>query len=222
MLFDEQNPIKIVMADDHEVVRAGIRRLLSIDKTLRIIDEASNGVDAVDLITYHKPEIALLDILMPRMTGIEAVKIIKEKAPDTFVVMLTAFEDSSHLERAITAGADGYLSKDIGARELINAIKNVILGERVFSKSIINLMQNRFIPNATAKDESVVITKREQEILNLVAAGKKSSDIADALNISIRTVESHRYNLMQKLGIKNAAGLVRYAVINSDMFEEGK
>jgi DNA-binding NarL/FixJ family response regulator len=216
MLYDADNPISVVIADDHEVVRAGIRRLISIEKTLRVLDEAKNGRDAVELVKYHKPTIALLDILMPVMTGIDAIKVIKEHSPDTFIVMLTAFEDSKHLERAISAGADGYLTKDIGARDLVAALKTVVEGERVFSKSIIMIMQNKMVPSS-AKDENIVITKREQEILNLVAVGKKSSDIAESLNISIRTVESHRYNIMQKLGIKNAAGLVRYAVMNAEV-----
>lgn len=216
MLYNADNPISVVIADDHEVVRAGIRRLISIEKTIRVLDEAKNGRDAVELVKYHKPTLALLDILMPVMTGIDAIKVIKEHSPDTFIVMLTAFEDSKHLERAISAGADGYLTKDIGARDLIAALKTVVEGERVFSKSILMLMQNKMV-HSSAKDENVVITRREQEILNLVAVGKKSSDIAENLNISIRTVESHRYNIMQKLGIKNAAGLVRYAVINAEL-----
>lgn len=211
-LFNEENPIKIVIADDHEVVRAGIRRLFSFEKSIRILDEASNGNDAVSLVLYHKPDIALLDILMPQLSGIEAVSLIKEGSPDTCIVMLTAFEDSMHLEQAVSVGADGYLSKDIGSKDLIIALHRVMLGERVFSKSIINLMQKKF--NFADEDPSlpVGITKREQEILNLVAQGKKSSEIGDELNISVRTVESHRYNIMQKLGINNTAGLVRYAV----------
>ncbi len=215
MIYDVANPITIVMADDHEVVRAGLRRLLSVDKELKIVDEASNGRDALELVKYHKPDIALLDIMMPVMNGIECVRQIKRSGLDTFTVMLTAFEDSSHLEQALSAGADGYLAKDVGSKELINSLKKVIFGERVFSKSIILLLQNKFSVETDTTNESIVITKREQEILNLVAIGKKSIEIADALSISVRTVESHRYNIMQKLGIKNTAGLIRYAVMNN-------
>jgi DNA-binding NarL/FixJ family response regulator len=217
-LYNELNPIKIVFADDHEVVRAGLRRLLSIDKTIRIMDEANNGKDALDLILYHKPDIALLDIMMPQMTGVEVAQIIKSKQPETLIVMLTAFEDATHLEQALSAGADGYLTKDIPSKELISALHNVMLGERVFSKSIVLLVQNKFMTRGSQNEPHIKITKREQEILNLIAAGRTSTEIADKLFLSVRTVESHRYNLMQKLGIKNTAGLIRFAVMNTDTF----
>lgn len=213
--FTEENPLTIVMADDHEVVRAGIRRLLSIDKSIKILEEAKNGEDAVKMVKYHKPRVALLDILMPYMTGIEAVAKIKKEEPDTFCVMLTAFEDAKHLEEAMSAGADGYLAKDIGAGDLIDSLFQVAMGERIFSKSIIKILQNKNLSNET-DSERVSITKREQAVLNLVAKGKTSAEISELLNIGVRTVESHRYNLMQKLGIKNATGLVRFAVINNE------
>lgn len=216
----ENDRITIVIADDHEVVRAGIRRILKTDEALHILDEAANGRNVVDLVLYHKPQVALLDIFMPQMTGIEAAREIKKQNPSTFVVMLTAFEDFNHLDSALRAGADGYLAKDISSKELIKCIHTVVTGERVFSKSITNILQNKaFSPNGFEdRDETVVITKREQEILNLVANGRKSNEIAEMLFISTRTVESHRYNIMQKLGIKNAAGLIRYAVLNSEIF----
>jgi len=215
-VYNEHNPIKIVFADDHEVVRAGIRRLLSLDKTIKLMDEANNGKDALELILYHKPDIALLDIMMPLMSGVEVTKEIKSRQAETFVVMLTAFEDASHLEQALSAGADGYLTKDIPSKELISALHTVMLGERVFSKSIVLLAQNKFMTRGSQTEPHIKITKREQEILNMIATGKTSVEIADKLFLSVRTVESHRYNIMQKLGIKNTAGLIRFAVLNSD------
>ncbi len=214
-IFSEENPLRLVLADDHEVVRAGLRRILALDKTIKIMGEASNGAEAVELVKYHKPDVALLDILMPVKSGIEAIDDIKRDVPETLVLMLTAFEDSQHVELAVSAGADGYLTKDIDAKELIRSIHRVIQGERVFSKNIINLMQKKYIPEYENASESVIITKREQQVLDLVAIGKTSLQIAEALNISIRTVESHRYNLMQKLGVNNTAGLVRYAVLRN-------
>lgn len=216
-LFSLENPIKIIIADDHQVVRAGIRRLLSIEKTIQIIDEASNGEEAVQLVKYYKPDVALLDIFMPKLTGIEAVKKIKMENPEVFVIMLTAYEDSEHLEKALRAGADGYLSKEVGFKDLIEAIKKVTDGERVFSQSILKILNNKYKPGREEDQNSISITKREQEILNLVAAGKKNSEISEILNISVRTVESHRYNLMHKLDIKNTAELIRYAVMNLEM-----
>lgn len=214
--YNEDKPIKIIMADDHEVVRAGLKRLLMIDKGIKILDEASNGKDAIELVKIHSPNIALLDIQMPMMTGIEATKEIKEKFSNTLVIMLTAYEDSYHLGQALSVGADGYLAKDIGAKELTESIRIIMNGDRAFSKSILKLMQRKLVPTEEQDPAPITISKREQEILNYVALGKTSQEIADELFLSIRTVESHRYNIMQKLDIKNAAGLVRYAVMNMD------
>ncbi len=211
--------IKIVIADDHEVVRAGIKRLLSVDKDIHIIDEASDGFDAVELVKYHKPDIALLDIMMPRMNGIEAAKIIKAELSYIFVAMLTAFEDFKHIDDALSAGADGYLSKSIGAKELIDALRRIYKGERVLSKSIVNTLQKKYSADKIGIDTNIIITKREQEILDLVALGKTSPEIAEKLNLSVRTVESHRYNIMKKLGVKNTASLVRYAVVKIDLLK---
>ncbi|MFW6276492.1 MAG: response regulator [Bacteroidota bacterium] len=210
-MFDQNNPITIVLADDHEVVRVGLRRLISVDKSLKILDEAANGREAIKLAEHYNPHLVLLDILMPEMNGIDAVKHIKNNMKGVMAVMLTAFEDSKHLEQAMQAGADGYLSKDISAKDLNKAIHDVMKGERVFSKSIINIINKKF-DYKQLEEEPVIITKREQEILDLVARGRTSQEIADNLDISNRTVESHRYNIMKKLDIKNAAGLVRYAV----------
>lgn len=215
----DENNIRLIMADDHEVVRVGLRRLLSMDKSIEILDEAENGKKAIEIVEKHKPDVALLDIMMPIITGIEAAREIKEKF-DCYVVMLTAFEDSMHLEKALAAGADGYLSKDIGAKDLIEAIKQINNGERAFSKSIIKIMQKKYVPEEENVAQAVTITRREQEVLNLVAAGKTSQQIADELFLSVRTVESHRYNLMQKLDINNTAGLVRYAVMNPDLLKK--
>lgn len=213
--FGIDGDITVILADDHEVVRAGIRRLLTIDKSIVVVAEATNGIEAVELTKYHKPDLILLDILMPRMNGIEAAKEIKDRVQGTYIVMLTAFEDIKHIEQALSMGADGYLSKEIGAKDLVDSIRHVLGGERVLSKTITKVLQKKYTSKNT-ETEPVVITKREQEILNLVARGKSSPQIADELCISVRTVESHRYNLMQKLDVKNAAALVRYAVTNPD------
>lgn len=215
----DENNIKLIMCDDHEVVRVGLRRLLSMDKSIEILDEGDNGKKAIELVEKHSPDIALLDIMMPIMTGIEAAKEIKEKY-NCYVIMLTAFEDSMHLEQALAVGADGYLSKDIGAKDLIDAIKQVNKGERALSKSIIKIMQKKYVPDDENFAQAITITKREQEILNLVAIGKTSQQIANTLFLSVRTVESHRYNIMQKLDINNTAGLVRYAVMNPDIIKK--
>lgn len=212
--FQENLKISVVIADDHEVVRAGIRRLLSIDKRINIIAEATNGEEAVALTRYHRPDILLVDIMMPHVNGIEAVTILREEHTETKLLILTAFEDSLHIERALDAGADGYLAKDISAKDLNSALFKAVAGERVFSNSILRILQNKYVPYSEKDETMITISPREQEIMNLLAMGKTSQQISDELFISIRTVQAHRSNIMQKLGIKNAAGLVRYAVIN--------
>ena len=212
----EKKEITLILADDHEVVRSGIKRLISVDKSFKILDEAWNGEDCIELVKRHNPDIALVDIFMPKMNGIEATNVIKRLYPNTIVVILSAFEDALHLEQAMEAGADGYLSKEISSRNLIDSLHNVMNGERVFSKSILQLLQKKYTPFTSEDSSPVVITAREQEILNFVATGKTSPEIADELNISVRTVQTHRSNIMQKLGIKTPAGLIRYAIVNAD------
>jgi len=211
--FNKDNPINVLIADDHEVVRVGIKRLLSVEKIINVLDESPNGADLIEKVNHYRPDVVLTDIMMPQMTGIEATQIIKSKSPGTIVIMLTAYEDSFHLEKAIAAGADGYLAKDVGAKELIESIFKAVEGERVFSQSILRLMQKQYIPEDDYSSKPIFISKREQQILNHLVMGKKNQDIADSLNISIRTVESHRFNIMKKFGVNNIASLVRFAVM---------
>lgn len=214
------NEIRIVIADDHEIVRAGIKRILSTDKRIKIVAEAEDGKTALSLIKEYQPDLVLLDINMPEIDGIELAKIVKSTFPDILVLMLTAYEDYQNVERAISAGADGYLSKDISPNFLIEAIHKAILGERVFSKSILKVLEKPFTIVDEFDNSNVTITKREQEILNYVALGKTSQEIAEILGISVRTVQNHRANIMQKLGIKTASGLVRFAVIHSSQLKQ--
>lgn len=213
MQAQKQN-LNLILADDHEIIRVGLRRLLTIDHRINILGEAENGKDAFELVSHYRPDVALLDINMPVMSGIQATKLIKELNKNVSVVILTAYEDFEHLEQALDAGADAYLSKNVSSKFLIDTLFSVIKGERVFSRSILNLIQKR-IP---AEDDEVIppvkLTKREQQIINLIAYGYSSAEIAEKIFVSVRTVESHRSNILQKLGIKSASALVRYAVLN--------
>lgn len=211
--------INVVIADDHEIVRAGLRRILNIDKRIQIVGEAVDGESALKLIEENLPHVALLDIHMSVLDGIEVAKIVCEKHPEIVVIMLTAYEDYKHVEEALKVGADGYLSKDISPSFLIDAIYRSLLGERVFSKSILRVLENPLISHQEIENSNVTITSREQEILKYLAQGKTSKEIADILGISIRTVQNHRSNIMQKLGIKTAAGLVRFAVLHTSKFK---
>ncbi len=210
-IYNKANPLTIVVVDDHELLLAGIQRQLSTNAAFKILGKGKNGKEAIDLVEYYQPNLLLCDIQMPVMDGIEATRIIKEKYPNTFVIMLSSFRDPENIRVALQAGADGFLAKDISAQELVDAIEKVITGERVFSQSILDILNSDLRRIEENRTETVSLTRREQEILNLVAQGKKSSEIAEELSISIRTVESHRYNIMQKVGVNNVVSLMLYS-----------
>ncbi|MBK6291899.1 MAG: response regulator transcription factor [Ignavibacteria bacterium] len=213
-------PIKVIIADDHEISRIGIRRLLSIAPDIDIIGEAVDGAHALEISRLKKPDVVLLDVLMPNVSGIEAAQRIKAEMKEISVIMLSAAEDEKSIERAMYAGADGYLSKEVTSEELVAAIRTVILGERVFSRSILNLLEGK-VQDQKTNEPPVTLTKREEEIVTLVAKGLTSQDIAKKLFISPRTVETHRARIMDKLGVNNAAGLVRFALLHATYFNVG-
>lgn len=212
--------IRMVIADDHEISRIGIRRMLSSSSDVEVLAEAVNGAQALDLARSLKPNVVLLDINMPTMTGFEAAQRIKAELPDTMVIMLTSQDDEKSVERALYAGADGYLSKEVGSAELLDAVRTVVLGERVFSRTIINQLEGKAqVSQQTDNQPPISLTKREEEIVSLVARGLTSQEIAKKLFISPRTVETHRARIMDKLGVNNAAGLVRFALLHSTYFD---
>lgn len=211
--------VRIILADDHELVRVGVRRLLLTDSNIEIVGEAESGEEAVYLTKQEHPDIIFLDVLMPQLNGIDAAKQIKTANDRTRVVMLTTFEDQYYLDQALQAGADGYLSKEINRKELIDAVNSVMRGERVFSKAVLAMLQGKSAQQQQlAGTMPVGLTKREEEILGLVAQGLTSQEIANKLFISPRTVETHRAHLMEKLGVNNTAGLVRFAFLHSNYF----
>ncbi len=207
--------ISVMLVDDHEIVRSGLKRFLSTDGYIHIVAEASSGSEAVDLAEMYKPDVALIDVNMPIMDGIATTKRIRIVSPKTRIIMLSAHNDNSYFDSAIRAGAQGYLTKEIDIKGLVDAIRTVMKGERVFSKSIgettvtIRGEQIRDLP------PDIHLTRREREILELVVKGHTSHEIAEKLSISARTVETHRFNLLNKLGVKNTADLVRFALSNN-------
>jgi DNA-binding NarL/FixJ family response regulator len=216
-MADSQNPIRIIIADDHEISRIGIRRLVSGASDIEVMGEAANGSQTIDLARSLKPDVILMDVLMPQVSGIEAAQRIKTDMRDVFVIMLSSADDPTSIERAMYAGADGYLSKEVTSQELVEAIRNVVVGERVFSRTILNLLEGK--AEASRGDEPAIsLTKREEEIVKLVAKGMTSQEIGKKLFISPRTVETHRARIMDKLGVNNAAGLVRFALLHATYF----
>ena len=210
----EKKRIKVVIADDHEMVRSGIKKMLSKSPDIEFLAEARNGREAIHVVEIYEPDILITDIIMPGMTGIEAVRQLRETNKELKIIMLSALEEYNYIEEAISAGADAYLSKIVSSKELLEAIGRVIDGERVFSSSIINIIEDKYREYDIDKEELISITRREQDILNQIALGKTNQVIAEELFISKRTVEVHRANIMQKLGISNAAELMRYAVMS--------
>lgn len=210
--------IRVIFADDHEVVRTGMRTLFQGTQDCVLVGEASNGEEAIQLVAKHQPDVAILDISMPKLSGIEATKVLKEKYPDVRVLILTMYEDEEYVNEMIRAGADGYVLKNADKKEILSAVLSVAAGERFFSPTISKMMIQRFIKKAVTgekeppKDKK--LTRREIEVLRYVAEGFTSREIAEKLFLSLNTVNTHRMNIMKKLDIHDTAGLVKYALQN--------
>ncbi len=211
--------IRIVIADDHRVVRDGIKSILADENDIEIIGEAINGTDAVEKVEELSPDILITDISMPEVSGIEAAHIINEQYPDTKVIILSMHENEGYINKVVEANVAGYLGKEVEKEEFVLAIRNVADGGKYFSENISKIMIDGYIRKSKQKQERndsqhIHLTTREREILKLVVDGNSSKKIADTLYISTRTVETHRNNIMQKLNVKNSAELVRFAIEN--------
>jgi DNA-binding NarL/FixJ family response regulator len=209
--------IKILIVDDHEVVRDGLKNILLSLNNVAIAGEAANGEDAISMYDSLKPELVIMDISMPGMNGIEATRIIKENDPNAKILILTMHDNQEYLNQIIRSGAKGFVLKNTDKEELLDAVKTVSSGENFFSKDISKLIIENYIRSAKETDKNegykeVPLTKREIEILKLIAEGHSNQEIANKLYISYNTVDTHRKNIMHKLSIKNTAGLVRYAI----------
>jgi DNA-binding NarL/FixJ family response regulator len=202
-----------LLADDHALVRAGIRALLNTIEGVEVIAEAGDGREALRLIKELRPDIALLDITMPDLSGLEVLKESKKEFPDLRVIILTVHEAGEYAMEALRAGAAGYLPKSAAANELQVAIKIVSRGETYVSGEVSRKTLLEFSKGVTEQTQLLAgLTPRQREILTLIAEGHSTKDIARRLNISVKTVESHRAQLMERLDIHDVAGLVRYAI----------
>ncbi|HEX7529536.1 MAG TPA: response regulator transcription factor [Pyrinomonadaceae bacterium] len=202
-----------MLADDHALVRAGIRALLSTIEGVEVIAEAGSGREALQLIRELQPDIVLLDITMPELSGLEVLKESKKDFPDLRVIILTVHEAGEYAMEALRAGAAGYLPKSAAANELQVAIKIVSRGETYVSGEVSRKTLLEFSKGATEHTHFLArLTPRQREILTLIAEGRSTKDIARRLNISVKTVESHRAQLMERLDIHDVAGLVRFAI----------
>lgn len=204
--------IKVLIADDHEILRFGISTFLSSADNIQIVGEASSGEECIELFKQKNPDVCVLDISMPGMNGIETTKAVREIDPDVKVLILSMHIDKAILDQVLEAGINGYLLKDTEKTELLHGIESIAKGQQVFSDPIQKLITKSYLNGGRTPHES--ITSRELEVLQLIVEGYSSKLIADKLDISPRTVDTHRGNIMQKLNIPNAAGLVRYAMEN--------
>ncbi len=209
------HPIRILLADDHEVVRFGLSSLINKYDDLNVVAEASSGEQAFELFCSHSPDISILDITMPGIDGIETAKKIKAYDPDAYILILTMHSDNTYVKEILKIRVNGYIQKNSKKEELIETIRAVASGKHVFSPTITRMLTDHFVDSGKSLQSRRTpfdLTPREQEILSLISEGKSTKDIAQQLHISTRTVETHRSNLLSKTGVKNSAGLVRYAL----------
>lgn len=216
-----KNRIKVVIADDHQIFIEGIKSLLKDAETVSLVGEARDGETLLEVLKQRRPDVVLMDVAMPNMNGIEATKKIRELFPDMKILGLTMSDDADSVSDMLKAGALGYLLKTTGKTELIKAIVRVHSGEKYLSNEMsMKLIEKMFDENHRAKDEVIQttrkaeITKRELDIVRLIAQEMTNIEIAKKLNNSPMTIITHRKNLLRKLGVKNTAGLVKYAVLN--------
>jgi DNA-binding NarL/FixJ family response regulator len=213
--------IKILVVDDHTMLRDALTSMLNQIENIDVVGGLSSGEDAVNLFKTYAPDIILMDIVMSGgMTGLEATRWIKEQEPAIKIIIISSEIKKEYVSMGIKCGIDGYLPKDTDKNTLIEAIRTVSQGGKYFNKAITNLIFEDFYKQEKdgpkrGRKISADLTKREQEVLELVAVGKTNQEVADELFISIKTVETHKTNILEKLGLKNTAELVRYAIKNN-------
>ena len=207
--------IRIVLADDHKLMRSGLRVLLEQQQDFAVVGEASDGREAVSLVSSQKPDVLVMDIGMPNLNGIEAAAQIAQNHPEISIVMLSMHSDESYVLRALKAGAKGYLLKDSAETDLIRAVHSVAEGKSFFSPAVSKVLLDDYVrklKRSGTEDPYDLLTPREREVLQLVAEGKSNKDVAQLLNLSVYTVETHRSNIMEKLNLHGVPELILYAV----------
>ncbi len=207
--------IRVLLTDDHTLFRQGIRTLLLAEGDMEVAGEASSGAEAVELAAKTRPDVALMDIGMPGMSSFEAARLIRKQRPETRIVFLSMFDDEEYLAECVDMGANGYILKDSPADQLVTAIREAqrggsFLSPRMLAK-LVDDFRNPGASRLRARDRNA-LTRREREILKMLAEGKSSKDLAAEFQVSVKTVDVHKFNLMRKLNIHNRAQLVQYAI----------
>jgi two-component system response regulator NreC len=207
-------PLRILLADDHTVVRQGLRKVLEERPEWQVIAEAGDGREAVRLAEQHRPDVAVVDAAMPLLNGIEATRQISKRVPDTRILILSMHDDEAYVAQALRAGATGYLLKDSADVSLLQAVSDVSQGKPFFSPSVARLVLDEFMrPRAEGPlDRYESLSDREREVFQLISEGKVNKEIAGVLGISLSTVETHRAHIMEKLDLHSATEIILYAV----------
>ena len=207
--------IRILLADDHQIVRQGLRRILEENPEMEVVGEASDGRQAVQMALETKPQVVVMDVSMPQMNGIEAIRQLSKRLPSAKVLVLSMYSDESYVVQVLEAGATGYLLKDSADTDLMQAVLAVHSGKSFFSPLISRILLDEYVRQLQEKgitDRYELLTEREREILQLIAEGKTSREIGELLNISASTVDTHRAHIMEKLDLHNPYEVVLYAV----------
>ena len=206
-------PIKVLIADDHQIVRDGLRSLLTREPDMELVGEAEDGRTIMKMLLEKTPDVIIMDVAMPELNGIEATRQALHEFPAVKVIALSMHDDRRFVINMLKAGASGYLIKDCAFRELANAIRMVVKNKIYLSPGITDIVVNNYV-TGPAPDSLVysILTPREREVLQLIAEGKNSTQIANCLCVSVKTVETHRHQLMQKLNIKGVAELTKVAI----------
>lgn len=206
--------IKIVLADDHEMFRSGLKGLLDKQPDFKVVAQASDGEELLEKLSGVRADCVVLDLSMPNMDGLSALKEIVKEFPKIKTLVLTMQKDAEHFKHAVAAGANGYLLKDSAFDQLVMAIKVILTGKNYISPAISEMIAEQYVRSIEKVDmpSMAILTQREKEVLALIAQGHANKNIAERLKISIRTVETHRSRLIHKLNIKTAAGLVKFAI----------
>ena len=206
--------VRILLADDHTLVRRGVRLILESEPGLRVVAEAGDGAEAVALGRTHQVDLAVLDVAMPRMTGIQAARELSRRSPSLRILMLSMYDNEQYFFESLKAGASGYVLKSVADQDLLNACRAAMRGELFIYPGVISTLMRSHLERLRRGDEppASLLTAREDEVLKLIAEGHPSKSIAEMLTISLKTVEHHRANILQKLGMRDRTELTRYAI----------
>jgi len=218
----ESGKTRIVLVEDHGMVRQGLKTLLSSNSDYKIVGEAEDGLSAIRCIMKHKPCLVIIDLRLPKMSGLEVIANIKKQSPAVKILVLTAHKSEELVHAALSAGVNGFISKSGSYTELDIAIKSVLAGKTYLCPEVSGKVVERYLKGAKTSEPYTkwnTLTKREREVLNLIAEGNKNKEIAQYLYISVKTVETHRSNLIKKLDLHNSAALAAYAIENRKFFK---